>query len=112
MLRVGLTGGIGAGKSTVSAALQRCGALIIDADVLAREVVEPGSDGLVDVVRRFGEDVLTPDGALDRSRLSAVVFDDAAARADLISIIHPVVVDRRSGVVACAAEGAVVAAVV
>ena len=108
MLRVGLTGGIGAGKSTVSAALQRCGAVIIDADVLAREVVEPGSDGLVDVVRRFGEDVLTPDGALDRSRLSAVVFDDAAARADLNAIIHPRVEERRTELVARTPDDAVV----
>ena len=108
MLRVGLTGGIGAGKSTVSAALRRCGAVIVDADVLAHEVVEPGSGGLVEVVRRFGEEVLTPDGALDRPRLSAVVFDDAAARADLNAIVHPRVEQRRTELVAQAPDDAVV----
>lgn len=108
MLRVGLTGGIGAGKSTVSAALRRCGAIVIDADVVAREVVEPGSDGLDAVVRRFGEDVLTPEGALDRPRLSAVVFDDSAARSDLNAIIHPRVAARRAGLTAQAPDDAVV----
>lgn len=89
MLRVGLTGGIGSGKSTVAARFRELGALVIDADVLAREVVAAGSEGLVAVVERFGPRVLTPDGSLDRPALGALVFADAAARRDLERITHP-----------------------
>src|SRR5580765_5430775 len=91
VLRIGLTGGIASGKSTVADALAAHGAVIIDADVLAREVVEPGSPGLDEVVGRFGAEVLTPQGALDRSRLAEVIFADAGAREDLNAIIHPLV---------------------
>ena len=91
VLRIGLTGGIASGKSTVADALAAHGAVIIDADVLAREVVEPGSPGLDEVVDRFGAEVLTPQGALDRSRLAEVIFADAGAREDLNAIIHPLV---------------------
>jgi dephospho-CoA kinase len=91
VLRIGLTGGIGSGKSTVSALLAERGAVIIDADRLAREVVEPGTPGLAAVVDEFGDGVLTPDGALDRPALAAVVFADPAARRRLDAIVHPLV---------------------
>lgn len=90
VIRVGLTGGIASGKSVVAAALARRGAVVIDADVLAREVVELGTPGLAAVVERFGTDVLDGD-RLDRARLGAIVFADAAARRDLEAIIHPAV---------------------
>jgi dephospho-CoA kinase len=89
MLRVGLSGGIGSGKSTVARALARRGAIVIDADAIAREVVEPGQPGLAAVVERFGPEVLDAEGRLDRPKLAALVFDDAAARADLNAIVHP-----------------------
>lgn len=89
MVRIGLTGGIAAGKTLVADELERLGATIIDADVLARQVVEPGTQGLADVVSRFGENVLRADGTLDRARLGDVVFQDDTARADLNAIIHP-----------------------
>jgi dephospho-CoA kinase len=88
MLRVGLTGGIASGKSTVANELARRGAVIIDADELAREVVEPGTPGLAAVVRRFGEGVLR-DERLDRAALARIVFADPQARRDLEKIIHP-----------------------
>ena len=91
MLRIGLTGGIGAGKSTVSAALAEHGAVVVDADRIAREVVAPGTPGLDEVVTAFGRQVLTADGALDRPALAAVVFADPAARARLDGIVHPLV---------------------
>jgi dephospho-CoA kinase len=91
MLRVGLTGGIGSGKSTVSRLLAERGAVVIDSDVLAREVVEPGTPGLSAVVAEFGDGVLAADGRLDRERLGALVFADADARARLNSIVHPLV---------------------
>jgi dephospho-CoA kinase len=91
VLRIGLTGGIGSGKSTVSALLAARGAVIIDADRIAREVVEPGTPGLARVVERFGAGVLTPDGALDRAALGAIVFADEAARRDLEGILHPLI---------------------
>lgn len=94
MLRIGLTGGIGSGKSTVSALLAERGAVVIDADRIAREVVEPGTPGLAAVVEAFGEDVLAADGSLDRPALAAVVFADPAARARLDAIVHPLVRDR------------------
>jgi dephospho-CoA kinase len=91
MLRIGLTGGIGAGKSTVSAALAGHGAVVVDADRIAREVVEPGSPGLDAVVEAFGPRVLTAEGALDRPALAAVVFADPDARRRLDGIVHPLV---------------------
>ena len=91
MLRVGLTGGIGSGKSEVSRRLAIHGAVIVDADVAAREVVVPGSSGLADIVEAFGADVLGPDGALDRERLGQIVFGDPGLRAKLNAIVHPLV---------------------
>ncbi len=89
MLRVAVTGGIGSGKSTVAAQLAARGAVVVDSDVLAREVVAVGSAGLAAVAARFGAGILTGDGALDRPALAAVVFSDPAARRDLEAIIHP-----------------------
>lgn len=86
---VGLTGGIGSGKSTVSAMLEALGATIIDADQLAREAVAPGSEGLEALVARFGPEVLDAAGQLDRKGLGRLVFKDAAARKDLEGIVHP-----------------------
>jgi dephospho-CoA kinase len=91
VLRIGLTGGIGSGKSTVARLLAERGAHVVDADVLAREVVEPGTPGLAAVADAFGAGVLTADGALDRPALAAVVFGDAEARARLDGIVHPLV---------------------
>ncbi len=88
---VGLTGGIAAGKSIVAARLAERGAAVVDADRLAREVVEPGTPGLAAIVDRFGEEVLQRDGRLDRAALGAIVFSDPAARRDLEAITHPAV---------------------
>jgi dephospho-CoA kinase len=90
-VQVGLTGGVASGKSTVAAVLRDLGAWVVDADVLAREVVAPGTPGLAAVVAEFGSDVLAPDGSLDRGRLGSVVFADPARRAALEAIIHPLV---------------------
>jgi dephospho-CoA kinase len=89
MLRLGLTGGIACGKSTVSAMLQQRGIPVIDADRAAREVVAPGTEGLAAVVERFGTGILQPDGSLDRAALRAVVTRDPSARRDLEAITHP-----------------------
>jgi dephospho-CoA kinase len=89
VLRVGLTGGIGAGKSEVSARLAAQGAVVIDADAIAREVVEPGTEGLAEVVAAFGPEVLLPDGTLDRPRLGEIVFADPELRGKLNEIVHP-----------------------
>lgn len=89
--RIGLTGGIGSGKSTVAEMMADLGAVIIDADALAREVVEPGTPGFASVVARFGPEVVAPDGSLDRGALGRVIFGDEQARADLNSIVHPLV---------------------
>ncbi len=89
--RVGLTGGIASGKSTVSARLRELGAVVVDADLLAREVVAPGTPGLAAVVAEFGAGVLSADGSLDRPALGAVVFADPLRRAALEAIIHPLV---------------------
>lgn len=89
MLLVGLTGGIGTGKSTVARMLARRGAVVVDADDLARRAVAPGTAGHAEVVARFGRGVLGPDGAIDRKRLADVVFSDPAARRDLEAIVHP-----------------------
>ncbi|WKN50165.1 dephospho-CoA kinase [Nocardioides sp. Arc9.136] len=93
-MRVGLTGGIASGKSTVSAILAELGAIVIDGDLLAREVVEPGTPGLERVVEAFGPEVLTAEGALDRPALGAVVFADEARRKELEAIVHPLVFER------------------
>lgn len=94
MYLVGLTGGIGSGKSTVAALLEERGAVVVDADRIAREVVEPGTEGLSEVVDRFGEDVLDDEGRLDRPAVAELVFADDEARADLNAIIHPRVRQR------------------
>lgn len=91
MLRVGLTGGIGSGKSAVSERLAARGASIIDADKAARAVVEPGTPGLARIVEAFGPDVLSADGSLDRVKLGEIVFADDTARAKLNTIVHPLV---------------------
>ena len=101
-MRVGLTGGVASGKSAVSAMLRELGALVIDADVLAREVVAPGTPGLEAVVAAFGPEVLAPDGSLDRARLGAVVFGDPVSRAALEGIIHPLVRARAAELEAAA----------
>lgn len=89
MLLVGLTGGIGSGKSTVARLLEKRGAVVFDADLLAREAVEPGTPGHAAVIERFGADVLAPGGELDREALASIVFADPAARRDLEQIVHP-----------------------
>jgi len=91
---VGLTGGVASGKSTVSAILAELGAVVIDADLLAREVVAPGTPGLAEVVTAFGDDVLTPEGELDRPAMGALVFADEEKRRILEAIIHPLVRER------------------
>jgi dephospho-CoA kinase len=89
MLLVGLTGGIGSGKSTVARFLGDHGAVIVDADVFARDAVRAGSDAFQAVVKRFGDEVVGADGELDRPKLASIVFADRAALADLETIIHP-----------------------
>src|SRR6188472_3656130 len=89
MLLVGLTGGIGSGKSTVARFLGDHGAVIVDADVFAREAVRAGSDAFRAVVQRFGDEVVGADGELDRAKVASIVFADRAALADLEAIIHP-----------------------
>jgi len=91
MLRIGLTGGIASGKSTAAARLAELGATVIDHDLLAREAVAPGSDGLARVAAEFGADVVGRDGTLDRSALGAIVFADPEARSRLNAIVHPIV---------------------
>lgn len=107
-----LTGGIATGKSSVAALFQQLGAVIIDSDVLAREVVAPGTPGLAQVAERFGPEVLTADGALDRAALGRVVFADDQARADLNSITHPLIQQRRRELLDAAPDGAVVIQVI
>ena len=94
MRLVGLTGGIGSGKSTVGQLFAAHGAVVIDADQVAREVVEPGEPALDDIVARFGADVLDDDGRLDRPALAAIVFEDDEARRDLEAITHPRIGER------------------
>jgi dephospho-CoA kinase len=106
--RVGLTGGVASGKSTVSALLAELGAVVIDADVLSRNVVAPGTEGLAEVVAEFGPDVLGPDGWLDRPRLGALVFADPDRRRALEAIIHPRVRARAAEIEAAAPPGALV----
>ena len=107
MLRIGLTGGIGSGKSTVAALLAARGALVVDADRIAREVVEPGTPGLARVVETFGRGVLATDGSLDRAALAAIVFADPEARRRLDGIVHPLVRARAAELTAAAPPDAV-----
>ncbi|MEU7599039.1 dephospho-CoA kinase [Streptomyces sp. NPDC039022] len=108
MVKVGLTGGIGAGKSEVSRLLASYGAVIVDADKIAREVVEPGTPGLAAVTAEFGEDVLSADGTLDRPRLGAIVFADPQKLQALNAIVHPLVGARSAELEAAAGPDAVV----
>lgn len=100
MIRVGLTGGIASGKSTVSRYLQERGAHIIDADQLAREVVAPGSEGLKSVVDIFGPEFLNTDGELNRAKLGELVFSDSQARKALNAVVHPLVRERAGELIA------------
>ncbi|HEY8481279.1 MAG TPA: dephospho-CoA kinase [Spirillospora sp.] len=108
MLKVGLTGGIGSGKSEVAALLARHGAVIIDADRIAREVVEPGTPGLAAVVEEFGEDVLLPSGGLDREKVGRIVFADPDRLAALNAIVHPLVGERVQELMDAAPSDAIV----
>jgi len=107
MLRVGLTGGIGSGKSTVAAALADLGAVVVDADAVAREVVEPGMPALSAIRERFGDTVFRADGALDRPALGRVVFGDPEALADLEGITHPAIWRRTADLLAAAPDDAI-----
>jgi dephospho-CoA kinase len=106
MLRIGLTGGIGAGKSTVSSTFSECGGVVVDGDVIAREVVEPGTEGLARLVDAFGGQILHDDGALNRPALAAIAFSDDDKRATLNGIVHPLVGRRRAELIASAREAA------
>ncbi len=108
VLKVGLTGGIGSGKSEVSARLAERGAVVIDADRIAREVVEPGTPGLAAVVAEFGEDVLLPSGGLDREKVGSIVFADRDRLAALNAIVHPLVGERMQELMDAAPEDAIV----
>ncbi|MGX9673013.1 dephospho-CoA kinase [Mycobacterium sp. HM-7] len=108
MLRIGLSGGIGAGKSTVSSTFATAGGIIVDGDVIAREVVEPGTEGLAALVEAFGKDILLPDGSLNRPALAAVAFSDEQKRQTLNGIVHPLVGKRRAELIDAAPVGAVV----
>ena len=108
MLRVGLTGGIGSGKSEVSALLAGHGAVVIDYDQLAREVVGPGTPALAEIARRFGDDILTPDGALNRPALGAIVFNDLESLRTLEAITHPAIRALAAGREASADSDAIV----
>ncbi len=107
MLRVGLSGGIGSGKSTVARRLTERGAVVVDADVVAREVVEPGSEGLRELVSRFGSEILDAEGALDRPAMARRVFGDDAARAELNSVVHPRIGERTAELMGRAPSDAV-----
>lgn len=108
VIRLGLTGGIGAGKSTVAATFARHGGYLIDADKIAREVVEPGTEGLDRLVDAFGDDILTPDGALDRPALAARAFVDDGQRQKLNSITHPLIGARTQQLLDAAPADAIV----
>lgn len=107
-MRIGLTGGIGSGKSTAAARFAELGALVVDSDQLAREVVEPGTPGLAAVVEAFGPGILDADGRLDRPALGAVVFADERARGRLNGILHPLIRARVQEIVAAAPAGTVI----
>lgn len=104
-LLIALTGGIGAGKSTVARAFEDLGAVVADADQIAREVVAPDTPGLHAIAKRFGAFLIDEDGALDRSRLAQIVFSDPVARADLETITHPLIAQRADEVLASAPPG-------
>src|SRR6185312_15077468 len=104
MLRIGLTGGIGAGKSTVSSTFSDLGGIVVDGDVIAREVVEPGTEGLSKLVDAFGKDILHEDGSLNRPALAGIAFSDDEKRQTLNGIVHPLVADRRSELITSAVE--------
>jgi dephospho-CoA kinase len=108
MFLVGLTGGIASGKSTVASMLERLGAEIIDADIIAREVVEPGTDGLSKVVQAFGESVLQSNGSLSREALASVVFGNQEQRSRLEVILHPLIKERTSSRIATSTAAVVV----
>jgi dephospho-CoA kinase len=105
---IGLTGGIGAGKSTVAAALAEHGAVVIDADHVAREVVQPGKPALLAIIEAFGPSILLPNGELDRAALGNIIFGDDEARARLNSIVHPAVRERTMEYFRAAPQGSVV----
>lgn len=107
MLKIGLTGGIASGKSVVASRLRELGAVVVDADALAREVVEPGTPGLARVVQGFSSAILAPDGTLDRARLGALVFGNPERLAVLNGIVHPLVRERAAALTAAAPKGAV-----
>jgi dephospho-CoA kinase len=107
-VRVGLTGGIAAGKSEVSRRLAELGAVLIDADAVAREVVAPGTPGLAEITAAFGPSVITPAGSLDRARLGEIVFSDPGLRAKLNAIVHPLVSERMLRLEQSAPPGSVV----
>ena len=108
MLRIGLSGGIGAGKSTVSSTFGDLGGVVVDGDVISREVVEPGTEGLAKLVEAFGEQILSDDGSLDRPALAAIAFSDEEKRQTLNGIVHPLVGKRRSELIAEADDDAVI----
>jgi dephospho-CoA kinase len=108
VLKIGLTGGIGSGKSEVSKRLAARGAVVIDADKIAREVVEPGTVGLARVVAAFGDEVLRPDGSLNREKLGSIVFADSERLATLNGIVHPLVGERVAQLQREAADDAIV----
>ena len=107
-MRIAVTGGIGSGKSSVSSRLAAHGAVVVDADAIAREVVEPGTPGLAAVLAEFGRGVLSDDGSLDRAALAAIVFADPARRAALEASVHPLVGERSAELLASAPRDAVV----
>ncbi len=107
MRRVGLTGGIGSGKSTVAQMFADLGASVVDADAIAREVVAPGSEGLAELVERFGSQILTDNGDLDRAAVAAVVFSDPSARERLNAIVHPLIARRTTELIAAIPQDAV-----
>ena len=107
-MRIALTGGIGSGKSTVSALLAERGAIVVDADAIAREIVEPGEPALAEIAAAFGVEVIGPDGRLDRARLAALVFDDPDALRRLNAITHPRIAQRSVDLIAQAPTNAVV----
>ena len=108
MIKVALTGGIGSGKSTVAELLRERGAVIIDADAIAREVVEPGQPALAEIVEEFGREVVQPSGSLDRKALAAKVFDDSEQLAALNRITHPRIAQRAQDLMAAAPDDSVI----
>lgn len=108
MMHVGLTGGVASGKSVVAAKLAQLGAVLIDADALARVVVEPGTPGLAAIRETFGEQMLQADGTLDRAALGALVFSDDGAREKLNAIVHPLIREESARLRQAAAPGALV----